>query len=304
VISTNLSLKFSDDSLVELLRCGLGIISVSMDGATQETYAQYRRGGSFELVANNLRRLVGLKQQLGLTFPLIEWRFLRFRHNEHEEALARTLAAEWGVDLLEFWTGAAPEEGSPSSDGVYSSITPLCGPALSGAALGSLAEAQTQERLIARFIPGFTTGGNADSSKFTSKCDWLYYRGMIYPDGRVGPCCVTNDDNTDFASSLNDYSGYAELFNSGKYIASRQMFSNGGQAGTICDTCPSPPAQHYQFRNKVRGILRNAPVWAIKVITSDPDKFFLPEDRILIPEVALLCDEQAAIWAEIESKSC
>ena len=99
VISTNLSLKLSDDTLEKLLTCGLGMISVSLDGATPETYAQYRRGGEFALVTDNLRRLIAIKQRLGLIFPLIEWRFLRFRHNEHEAALARTLATEWGVDV-------------------------------------------------------------------------------------------------------------------------------------------------------------------------------------------------------------
>jgi MoaA/NifB/PqqE/SkfB family radical SAM enzyme len=125
IISTNLSLKLSDDSLTALLTCGLGIISASIDGATQETYSQYRRGGAFQLVADNVQRMVALERKLGLTFPLIEWRFLRFRHNEHEEDLARKRADEWGVDLLEFWPGAAPPEGSPGCDGVFASVTPL-----------------------------------------------------------------------------------------------------------------------------------------------------------------------------------
>jgi MoaA/NifB/PqqE/SkfB family radical SAM enzyme len=303
VISTNLSLKLSDDSLTELLLCGLGIISVSIDGATQETYSMYRRGGVFELVADNVQRMVVLKRKLGLTFPLIEWRFLRFLHNEHEESFARNLAEEWGVDLLEFWPGAAPPRGSPSSDGVFASAAPLTGPALSGTSLTRLAAAQAQERPIARLMPGFTSGANVDISKLTPKCDWLYYSGMIYPDGRVGPCCVTNDDNTDFVSSISDYTDYSEVFNSPGHIASRQMLRHGGRAGTVCDICPNPGAQHYQFRNKIRGVLRNAPPWAIKIVISDLDRFFLPEDRLLIPEVALLYDQRDTIQTEVESGS-
>jgi MoaA/NifB/PqqE/SkfB family radical SAM enzyme len=109
IISTNLSLDLSDDFLREIVTSGLGMISVSLDGVTPETYSRYRRGGDFDLVVRNMRRLVQLKRELGLFYPLIEWRFLRFQHNEHEEEAARALAADIGVDLLEFWPGGRPD---------------------------------------------------------------------------------------------------------------------------------------------------------------------------------------------------
>ena len=92
-ISTNLSLDFSNSFLRDLLTSGLGIISISLDGATTQTYSRYRRGGDFDLVVRNMRRLIELKRELGLVYPLIEWRFLRFQHNEHEEQAARSMAA-------------------------------------------------------------------------------------------------------------------------------------------------------------------------------------------------------------------
>lgn len=82
----------TDARLKALLTCGLGMIIVSLDGATAETYVQYRRRGNFNLEVDNLRRLLALKASLGLTYPLIEWRFLRFRHNQHEEARVRAQA--------------------------------------------------------------------------------------------------------------------------------------------------------------------------------------------------------------------
>ena len=115
VISTNLSLPLSDERLDGLLRSGLGAISVSLDGASPETYARYRVGGDFDLVLHNLARLIGRKRALGLSFPLIEWRFLVFRHNQAEMKRAKIMARELGVDLLEFFPGYAspdaPESG-------------------------------------------------------------------------------------------------------------------------------------------------------------------------------------------------
>lgn len=123
VISTNLSLPLSDVKIDSLLRSGLGMLCVALDGATPETYAKYRRGGKFQLVLENLKRLVYRRRQLGLDRPIIEWRFLLFRHNQHEVARARQMAAEIGVDNLDFFRGIAPVSNGP--DGVEAVKLPV-----------------------------------------------------------------------------------------------------------------------------------------------------------------------------------
>jgi pyruvate-formate lyase-activating enzyme len=287
-ISTNLSIKMSEEKLTDIIKCGLGMIIVSLDGATPETYQQYRRGGDFDLVVDNMRRLISLKKKLRLTYPLIEWRFLRFKHNEHEEKQVRALAKAWRVDLLEFWPGAAPREGSVRHRGVFAATAPLRGAPLSGPALGRLMKQQARERILARLVPEWTAGANVGHTQVTPKCDWLYFSGMAYPDGRLGPCCVLSNADTDFVDSVARYPSVADAFNSDKHVASRRMFVTGERAGTACDRCPSPTAQYYQFRAKVRAILRNAPDWAVKVMAADPDSFFFSEDRVLAPEVEVL----------------
>lgn len=206
-ISTNLSLELSDGFHRQVVTSGLGMISVSLDGATQETYSQYRRGGDFDLVVRNMRRLVELKRERGLLYPLIEWRFLRFQHNEHEEQAAKSLADDIGADPLEFWPGSAPPVGSLREAGVYRCSGPLVGRAISS--------------------PALTTP------------------------------------------------------------ASRQR-ATGAPSRTVCQKCPQPRAQHYQFRMKLRTILRNAPDWAVRILAKEPEAYFLPEDKILVPEVAAL----------------
>jgi MoaA/NifB/PqqE/SkfB family radical SAM enzyme len=288
IISTNLSLELSDRYLRQLLTSGLGIISVSLDGATRETYSQYRRGGDFDLVVRNMRRLVELKKELGSLYPLIEWRFLRFQHNEHEEEAARTLAAQIGVDLLEFWPGSAPPIGSFRKEGVYRCSKPLAGPAISGPALTRLASRQRATRKLARMIPKIVVGGEAEIGSFTRKCDWLYFGGMIHPDGRIGPCCVSNHDVDDFAESIDQLGTIEGAFNSVSHIEARSMFATGAISHTVCQKCPQPRAQHYQFRMKLRSILRNAPDWAVRILAKEPDAHFLPEDKILVPEVGAI----------------
>ena len=139
-ISTNLSVPLGDKRLDDLLHCGLGMISVSLDGATPDTYQQYRVGGKFELVIDNIRRLVQRKRERGLDFPLLQWRFLRFRHNQHEEDAARRMAMSLGVDLLEFFPGVAPADAKENE--VQSATSPLQGPAIWGPALKNAALAK------------------------------------------------------------------------------------------------------------------------------------------------------------------
>jgi hypothetical protein len=131
-------------------------------------------------------------------------------------------------------------------------------------------------------------GKDVSRAEVTPKCDWLYYSGMAYPDGRLGPCCVLSNANTDFVVSVARYPTVADAFNSDKHVASRRMFVTGERAATACDVCPNPGAQYYQFRTKLRAILRNAPDWAVRVMAADPDSFFFSEDRILAPEVNVL----------------
>lgn len=279
LISTNLSLPLTDAKLIELLQSGLGVISVSLDGATGATYSQYRRGGNFDLVINNVRRLVTLKRELGLKYPLIEWRFLRFRHNQHEEDLARETAMQLGVDLIEFFPGYAPINAGPSE--VQSSDAPLKGAPVSGPALENSDAARGVLDEILRDQP--RAFGLPLASSPERKCDWLYFGTMIYPNGAIGPCCVATDKNDDFGN-VDDFANFSAAWNAEKFVAARTMFLNGTKSETICDRCPMPGAQTYQFGQKVRSILRIAPNWALALLAAKPAEFFFDVDGQLMPQ--------------------
>ncbi len=56
-----------------LLESGLENLSISIDGASQETYGKYRVGGDFSKVMANLRALLERREQLGRHNPIVEW---------------------------------------------------------------------------------------------------------------------------------------------------------------------------------------------------------------------------------------
>jgi radical SAM protein with 4Fe4S-binding SPASM domain len=97
-ISSHLN-DLTEDLAEGLLRARVKKLYISMDGATPESYALYRRGGDFETVKKNIRMLVAKKRELGAHFTRIIWLFHVFSHNEHEVEIARELAKDLGVKL-------------------------------------------------------------------------------------------------------------------------------------------------------------------------------------------------------------
>ena len=77
---------------------GIDTMIVSVDGATQESYAKYRVGGNLEKVLDGIRHLVAAKKTARRKTPYIYLQFLIFRHNEHEIPVMEKLARSLGVD--------------------------------------------------------------------------------------------------------------------------------------------------------------------------------------------------------------
>lgn len=84
-------------TLENLVRYRFHYLSISLDGASQETYSRYRIGGDFERVLDNIRRLNALKQAADTKYPRLAWQFIIFGHNQHELPRAREMAAQLGM---------------------------------------------------------------------------------------------------------------------------------------------------------------------------------------------------------------
>ncbi len=98
-VSTNLSIPFTDEDAERLVRSGLTILGVSIDGARQATYETYRVRGDLALVLDNCRKVRDAKRRLGAARPRMVWEFHSFPHNVDDVPLARQLAAELEMDI-------------------------------------------------------------------------------------------------------------------------------------------------------------------------------------------------------------
>ncbi len=98
LISTNLSMHFTRERARDLVTSGIGVIGVAIDGATQQTYEQYRRGGDISRVFENLGWLVEARRAYGHNVRIV-WEYHMFPHNLHEVEQARAIAESLGVDF-------------------------------------------------------------------------------------------------------------------------------------------------------------------------------------------------------------
>ncbi len=99
--STN-GLALTEDSARRLVRSGIDEVTFSVDGASHESYVQYRQKGDFAKVVETMRAVMDEKRRLGLDVPFVNWRYILFRWNDSDAEMqkARDLAAEIGIDRL------------------------------------------------------------------------------------------------------------------------------------------------------------------------------------------------------------
>jgi len=94
-LSTNF--QAAEPYMEDLVSGGFTHLSVSIDAATKETYESIRRGGKFDRLIRNLEMLHSLKQQRGLTYPLLTLVFVAMRRNIQELPAFVEMAHRFGA---------------------------------------------------------------------------------------------------------------------------------------------------------------------------------------------------------------
>lgn len=150
-----------------LVAAGLDSIRISVDGATQNSYAQYRVGGDLARIWVHIDRIRNARERVGSQTPFIEAQFVVNRHNEHEMEQFRGLCREHGVDRVRFKTFNALMTGT-SLAGAGREFLPTD---------SRLSRYTDQETLTIR-----------DHYKL-STCSWPWQRIVVNADGAIVPCC-------------------------------------------------------------------------------------------------------------------
>jgi radical SAM protein with 4Fe4S-binding SPASM domain len=86
----------------QIVRSGLDLLKISIDGATPETYRKSRGEDRFWQVVDGIRTLIDTKKRLGVSTPFIRLNYVIFQGNYRELSATVALAARLGVDAIYF----------------------------------------------------------------------------------------------------------------------------------------------------------------------------------------------------------
>lgn len=199
----------TDDNARKTVESGLHEVIVSIDGATQATYEQYRVGGQLDKVKAGVTRLVDWRKRLKSRTPHIILQFLVVGPNEHEVADIQALGKELGVDQVVFKTAQIYEfeEGSP--------LIP-------------------KNERYSRYRQG-PDGKWQLKNPLKNQCWKLWMGAEVTWDGRVLPCCF--DKDAQYVMGRLGETDFHTIWRSAPYQDFRAGLIRSRKSIDICTNC-------------------------------------------------------------------
>ena len=200
----------SEANAKRTVESGLDRLIISIDGATQEVYEQYRVGGKLEKVLQGARNIIYWKKKLKSKTPFVFFQFLVVKPNEGQVEDIKRLAKETGVDEVRFKTAQVydyhvdPHNLIPTID-KYSRYRK-----------NAYGEYEVKNAL-------------------NNHCWRLWHATVITWDGMVVPCCFDKDAE----HPLGDLKGkpFKEIWHNDQYIRFRKNLLKSRKTIDICSNC-------------------------------------------------------------------
>ena len=205
-VSTNAHF-LEKDTIEKMIRAGLDRVIVSLDGADENTYAEYRKNGNFTKVIEGIKNLYYIKKQMKVCHPLVELQFLVHRKNQGQihsiKQLGKQLHAD-KVSVRRFQIIHAQDapEWLPDKHSRY------------------VVDADGKLRL---------------KKSLKNHCWHLLSSAVFTQDGLVVPCCF--DKNADYAMGNISTQDFATIWQNDNFGEFRERVFNQRQQIDICCNC-------------------------------------------------------------------
>jgi radical SAM protein with 4Fe4S-binding SPASM domain len=208
VTSTNAH-YLDDENAKQTVLSGLDRIIISIDGTTQETYENYRVGGSLDKVIAGTKNLVRWKKELQSATPHIIFQFLVVKPNEHQIQEVYDLANALEVDEVKLKTAQIYDYENGSD------LIP-----------------ETEK--YARYKKN-DNGKYEIKNPLLNHCWKLWHSCVITWDGMIVPCCFDKDASHKMGS-LKQHS-FKEIWNNPAYLQFRKNILKSRKEIDICKNC-------------------------------------------------------------------
>lgn len=126
-LSTNGQADPQSIDLEGLIKSGLDMLIISMDGTSQSTYEKFREGACLDKLKRFTETLIETKKKLGVELPIINIRIIATSENEKDINAVRKYAHDVGADCfsiksVSLYYDANPENNSLPTDKRYRSF--------------------------------------------------------------------------------------------------------------------------------------------------------------------------------------
>jgi MoaA/NifB/PqqE/SkfB family radical SAM enzyme len=217
VSSTNGHIFAEGDHAEKIVRSGLDALIFAVDGISHETYKQYRKGGDLDKVIKGMKKVVSVRKRLQSATPLINFRFIVMKHNEHEVPDLKDFAKSMGADLVTLKTLNFHENPDIiATEGPEMEYIPQ-NPAYQRFRIDPILQAPIRRK--------------------HNPCKDLWNYAAVNWDGRIGMCC----EDYSLAEELGDLKKqrFKDIWYGYHYRELRQRFRKDYRAINRCDVCSS-----------------------------------------------------------------
>ncbi len=220
-IATSVSSHFNHltpEMAHNIVLSGLQQCVVSLDGASQETYATYRKGGRFEKVLKNVALINEAKRIYGVKTPHMVWQFIAMKHNSHEIAQALKCYRAWGFNSIEI----KPVRCDMADETLKTDAEKTV----------SASSWMASEKHLQRYHTGLKKRTHTPS-----RCLFLWMQAVVHPNGNVSPCCANYHPQHDVGNAFE--TPFKTVWNNKAYQTLRTQVRSGEQepSNNPCTSC-------------------------------------------------------------------
>lgn len=212
-ISTNGHFFNKEDNIKKLIESNVDNLIISLDGASQETFSKYRKGGDFNTVINNICRITKEKKRAQKKNPFIEIQFIVMKHNEHEIEKMKKLAKTLDVDQVKIKTVNIEMDLAKEIKETMKKYLP-------------------KSEKLSRYKE---RKNDFERKKMKKGCKRLWFSSVINWDGSIVPCCYDPNRKHECGNAFKE--GFMDVWNNEKYILFRKAVIKSKQTIEMCKKC-------------------------------------------------------------------
>jgi radical SAM protein with 4Fe4S-binding SPASM domain len=221
----------------QIVKNGLDLIKISIDGATRETYLKVRGEDKFLQVLDGIRGLTDAKKRLDSLKPFIRLNYVMFKDNYHDIAKIVELADRLGVDAIYFQplelVNIEERYELLVGDLTYDDFSREITQALE---ISQRCQVKTNLQSILQKLPTYWKKYQMETRREDKRiCILPWFSTYITVDGVVRPCCSFSQTCADMGNIMQQ--DMQDIWNGEQYQRFRQAIRSGKRPYSICANC-------------------------------------------------------------------